>query len=259
MEDTLKRESYHRSVPSVEQAAKIILFLSSVPGGKAKLKDICNALGMHRSKAYSILSTLQKFGFVFKDRHFKLYRLGPGLIHLGRKAEEVLDLSEVSLPHLKKLSDETLATSFLGLLSGRYIFVVEKCDGPSPLGITIEKGKRFPVLMGAHGKVILAFFPDEERKKLMKSEKLYLHGSPENFDPERLKKEISEARRLGYAVDPGDLHPGIKAVSSPVFNRFGGVLGVVVAVGTFGEEEFFEIGSRVREAAGTISKLLGYE
>ncbi len=246
-------------VPAVDQVARILAFLARAPGGRARLKDVCEGTGMHRSRVYSILSTLQRYGLVHKDPHSKTYRLGPGLIYLGRKAEEVLDVSEASLPFLRKLARETSSTAFLGIISGNYIFVAEKCDGSSPMGITIEKGRRFPLAMGAHGKSILSFLPKEERERILKEGKAYLHGPfPNSLNPVRLEREIKDCRNTGYSIDPGDIHPGICAVSSPIFDFAGSVVGAVVVVGTFPEGLAYVYGPKVREAAESISKALGY-
>ena len=248
---------YWEMVPAVDQAVRILGYLARVPGGKAKLKDICQAVGIHKSKGYSILNTLQRYGLVHRDP-LKFYHLGPGLIYLGKKAYEVMDISRVSLPFLENLSKETGTLSFVGLISGNYLFVVEKVDGSSLIGITVEKGRRFPLLMGAHGKAILAFSSEEERKRMLKELDVYIHDPNGGIDMERFPRELEEIKRCGYAKDLGEMHPGISALSSPIFDFTGVVVGAVVILGTFGEELVEEFGRKVSEASQEISRSLGY-
>ncbi len=254
MEDKM---GYWETVPAVDQAIRILGYLARVPGGKAKLKDICQAVGIHKSKGYSILNTLQRYGLVHRDP-LKFYHLGPGLMYLGRKASEVMDISRISLPFLENLSRETGTLSFVGLISGNYLFVVEKVDGSSLVGITVEKGKRFPLLMGAHGKAILTFSQKDERERMLKEFDVYIHDPKGGIDKERFSREMEEVKRCGYAKDLGEMHPGINALSSPIFDFTGGIVGAVVLLGTFGEELVEDFGKKVLEASQGISKSLGY-
>jgi hypothetical protein len=49
---------YITLVPAVEQASRILLCLAQDPSDDKKLTDICEDVGIHKSKAYSILNTL---------------------------------------------------------------------------------------------------------------------------------------------------------------------------------------------------------
>ncbi len=250
------KPEYSSFVPAVEQASRILLELAQAPAAMS-LTEICSAVGIHKSKGYSILNTLQHFAFVQRSPHDKTYSLGPGLLFLSSKVLNSLDLRELVAPFLHELSLETNSTAFLGLVSGNHVFVVAKDEGVQDIGVTIRLGHRFPLAWGAHGKVIAAFLPETERKKVFDSAKPYFHGDPSRFDPRRLDREIADCRKNGFAVDLGDMKTGVHAVASPVFGGGGKLIGSLAIVGTFPQNFAKRYGAEVAVATKKFSELIG--
>jgi DNA-binding IclR family transcriptional regulator len=221
------------------------------------LTDICKRVGIHKSKGYSILNTIRNFGFVQRDARSKTYSLGPGLLFLSSKILDNLDFREVVAPLLYKLSSETDSTAFFGLVWSDHLFVVAKDEGGQDIGMTIRLGHRFPLAWGAHGKSIVAFLSESERQNVLKREKLHFHGDPSRFEPERLEQELAVCRRVGFAVDLGEMKIGIHAVAAPVFGPSGKLIGSLVVMGTFPKALAKEYGSTVSKAARKFSSLIG--
>ncbi len=244
-------------VPAVEQAAKILLFFSQNNSGHANLTEICNAVGIYKSRGHAILKTLAAYGIIERNNATKRYSLGPAVLALSRSLLRHLDLRTAALPHLETLARESGCTALVGIVSGEYFIVIAKRDGGTPLGITIEVGHRFPLTAGAHGKTIVAFLPEDEQKKILKRKKLYFYGNPDKFDRSRFDEDIKSCLKTGYALDMGDLQPGIHAAAAPVFTVGDRVTGAVIAVGTFPQKTALSIGEKVHEAARAISQAMG--
>ncbi len=244
-------------VPAVEQAARILLYFTRNESGTANLTEICQALGIYKSRGHAILKTLAAYGLIERNEATKRYSLGPTLITLSHHLLRHLDIREKALPYLEALAAETRGTALLGIIAGDYLIVAAKKDVNSHLGITIAFGHRFRLTAGAHGKAIVAFLPEEERARILKRKKLYFHGSPERLDRHRLNEEIAICLEKGYALDMGDLQPGIHAAASPVFGGNGQIVGALIAVGTFPEEEARAIGEKTRSAAMALSRAMG--
>jgi DNA-binding IclR family transcriptional regulator len=66
--------------PAVEQASHILFCLAEAKSTFMSLTEICACVGIHKSKAFTILETLQRSGLVRKNTDGKGYALGPGLI-----------------------------------------------------------------------------------------------------------------------------------------------------------------------------------
>ena len=75
--------SYKPLVPAVDQASRILMCLGNASGFKMGVIEISKEVGIHKSKGFSILNTLNQFGFVEKDPQTKTYSLGPGLLFLA--------------------------------------------------------------------------------------------------------------------------------------------------------------------------------
>lgn len=257
-QNTLRpKPEYSSLVPAVEQASRILLTLAQASSSGMSLTEICAAVGIHKSKGYSILNTLQHFGLAQRSPYAKTYSLGPGLLFLSSKFLENLDMREAAVPFLQDLSRKTNSTAFLALISGSYVFVVARDEGIQDVGVTIRLGHRFPLAWGAHGKAIAAFLPEGERAKVLTAEKLYFHGRASNFDPSRLDEEMVECRTIGFATDLGDMKQGVRAVASPVFGLGGRLMGSLAVMGTFPEDAANIFGSYVAEAAKELSKSIG--
>jgi DNA-binding IclR family transcriptional regulator len=62
-------------VPAVEQAVRVMLYLADGGSNSKSLTDICRKVGIHRSKAFSILSTLSEYDLVKKNANRKGHHL----------------------------------------------------------------------------------------------------------------------------------------------------------------------------------------
>lgn len=248
---------YTKTVPAVDQALRILFFMAKSKSAKLSLTEICKGVGIHKSKGYSILNTLNKYGLVEKNYEDKQYTLGLGILPLSRRILEDLDLRRLAFPYLEKLSDLTKTTAIFGLIFGENLLVFAKKETENPINVTIRLGYSFHVTHGAHGKAIAAFLEEEELTSLIKRKKTYFFGDPSKFDRERLYSELSYCRMRGFAYDIGELHPGISAISAPIFNSKNRVIGVFLILGTYGVEKVEEFGSAVYEAARDFSLQLG--
>jgi DNA-binding IclR family transcriptional regulator len=250
------KSTYSGIVPAVEEASRILITLARNNSGKMTLTQIRREVGIHNSKAFSILNTLQKSGFVQKDPVTKTYSLGMGLIYLAQKVLDTLDLREAASPFLSRLSSGTNSTAFLGLIAGNYVYVAAKDEGSQAVAVTFRIGQRFPLFWGTHGKAILAFLPEEERSEIMASDGLAFRGYGSAHDLGDLKSELTSCRRSGYAVDLDETKIGIRSVAAPVFGPTAKLIGAFVVIGTFPGELAYDYGRRVAREAQIFSQSL---
>ena len=252
-----EKDGYSTLVPAVEQAGRILTCLAQSPSFKMTLTEICREVGIYKSKGYSILNTLQKFGFVHKYEEGKKYSLGPGLIGLSRHFLDKLDYRETATPFLEKLAEETRTTTFFGVISDDSVFIVAKCEATQDIDVTLRLGHRFPLTAGAHGKAIAAFLSETERQKMLAGKKLLFHGGSSKLDRQRLAIELKQCKKNGFAVDLGELNTGINAIAAPVFGAQEKLIGSIFIVGTFQKTHVREYGLLVAGCARQVSYMLG--
>lgn len=244
-------------VPAVEQAIRVMLYLAESGSNPISLTDICREVGIHRSKAFSILSTLSEYDFVKKNPNRRGYMPGLGLLTLVGKMLENLNLPQLVEPVLYDLAKRAGATVALGVISDDRTFVVAQFEGAPGLGVSAPLGHVTPITYGAHGKVIAAFLPEEERDELLKKQDLFFYGKPDKFDKARFMKEMTKCRRDGFAIELGDMIPGMNAIAAPVLDQDGRPIGYITVVGFFSREHALKIGPLAAEAGKTISRETG--
>ncbi|MCX7965827.1 MAG: IclR family transcriptional regulator [Syntrophorhabdaceae bacterium] len=250
-----KKERY--IVPAVEQAAIILKIFESSPTSHLSLTEICKISGINKSKVYSILNTLQKYGFVTRNLAGNGYSLGPALISLSRKVLDNLNLPRLAEPILAELSEKTGGTAVFDLILQDNVYTVAKVENKQDIGIAIRVGLKFPLTFAAHGKAIAAALSAEELKELLSRPKLYFYGKPERYNEERFLKEIEECRNNGFALELGEINPGINTVASAVLGPNNKPIGAILVFGVFSAEKAYKYGFLVSEAARSFSKKIG--
>jgi DNA-binding IclR family transcriptional regulator len=120
-------------------------------------------------------------------------------------------------------------------------------------------GHRLPLTYGAHGKAIVAFLPRKERDHLLQGHDLYFHGDPARLDRARLRKELAQCRREGFAEDLGEVNRGLNVVAAPVLGPNRAPIGYIEIFVLFSAEVVHRFGPLVAEAGKTLSRQLGAE
>ena len=252
-----KRDSgYTPIVPAVDQAGRLLMCLGESAGQSLTLTEICARLGLHKSRGYTLLNTLQQFDLVERDDHTKTYRLGSGILHLARNILTGLDPGQVAAPFLNRLAQETASAAYFGLIQGDRVQIVVGRDGYR-FGYTLSLGNSYHITHSAHGKAIAAFMTREKRERLLSGDYLCFYGDGEPVDMARLREELEKCRKTGYAYDAGEINPGIMAISSPVFGATSEIMGCIILLGAFPKARIRSYGSKVADAAASISRKLG--
>jgi DNA-binding IclR family transcriptional regulator len=256
-EDGTKSGHDRYLVPAVEQASRVLFCLAEAESTRASLTEICARVGIHKSKAFSILHTLQKFGLVQRNNDGKGYALGSGLIGLSRRFLDSLSAPALAEPMLEDLAKKTGTTAALGLIADKNVFVAAKYEGAGPIVVTMRVGHRFPLSYGCHGKAIAAFLPHAELEDMLRESKLYFYGRPERFDKDRLMADLKRCREEWFAEDTEETAPGLNAVAAPVIGPAGRPIGYVVVLGLPSAEAVHRYGPDVAEAGKALSTRLG--
>lgn len=169
--------------------------------------------GMPRSSAFRALGALLKEGFVYQDPVSRRYTLGPRVLQLGSIARRQLSSEHVvtaPVIHLAKRIGETVTFSYVEGPVRVCAYVIE---GPSDLRQVAQVGSRYQLHLGAAGKVILAYLPDEVAVSTLKG-----YGLP-RAEIARISQQLNKIRTLGYAFTTGERVPGASSIAAPVFVR----------------------------------------
>ena len=178
--------------------------------------EICEALQLPRASVFRLLVTLERAGYLRRERDERTFRLGPGLINRGFVYLSSLDLVEIAQPVLQKLRDETGLSAHMAVREGREVVYVARVAAMTTVATSVQVGTRFPAHATVMGRMLLLDLGKEELRALIPERKLprTTPQTPGTF--ETLWKLLEEDRARGYAVSQSFFEKGVSAVSAPV-------------------------------------------
>lgn len=245
-------------VQSVERAVTVLEFLAR--NEWSGVTDVGHELGVHKSTAGRILSTLEVRGLVEQHADSGKYRLGVGLVHLARAVTVEPELTREAKPACEWLAQQTEETVTLAVLEGHECVTIDQIISTSTVVSRSWLGRRTPLHCTAPGKVFLAFLPASCRAELIAGPHRRYTGRTIT-EPMELREEIEQVRADGYATTFEEFEDGLSAAAAPARGSDGTVVAVIGLSGPsyrLHEDQLRQVGPLVREAAMQISSRIGY-
>ena len=209
-----------KTIGAVEKALAILnKFRKEQP--EWNLTGLSRELNISKPTVLRLLNTLEKYGFVQKNKITHQYRLGMRLFDLGSVVAGQIEVRSAALPVMREIRDKANEAVHLNVISGGERVCVEFLDCSHPVKASVDIGQRAPLYVGASALVLLAFQKDWE--KIIENLELKPFTKNTETDRQRLRRRVAEILAKGYAVSRGELNPGLVSVSVPVFDRFGEV------------------------------------
>jgi IclR family pca regulon transcriptional regulator len=189
------------------------------------VSELAREIGLSRSTTHRYVATLAALGYLEQDQLTRRYRLGPRVLDLGFSAINSMELREISVPHLQRLSDETGHTVNMAILDGADVVYVERCrssrQGQREIDLNLHVGSRLPAYCTSLGKVLLAYLSDEERDAVLEGVELTQRGPNTLTSRRTLENELEQVRRRGLAVNNEELAFGLRSIAAPVRGHSG--------------------------------------
>jgi IclR family pca regulon transcriptional regulator len=178
------------------------------------LSDVARATGLNRASARRFLHTLVELGYVRTDG--RLFALRPKILELGYAYLSSLSLPEVAMPHLEQLVEKVHESSSVSVLDGDEVVYVARVPTRRIMRIAIAVGTRFPAYATSMGRVLLANQTDEWLDGYLATTRLTTITSRTIADPKRLRAELRQIRRDGYALVDQELEEGLRSIAAPI-------------------------------------------
>jgi IclR family transcriptional regulator, acetate operon repressor len=213
---------------AVERALAVLHCVEAGDEGVG-VTELAQRTGLTVSTTHRLARTLTEAGLLLQDPRTERYQLGPSLVVLGRKAERRLGYQQ-ALPLLEELATTTGESINLGIRAGNDVHVVLDVPSRHPLRFNQEPGSRVPMHVSAMGKCLLAFADDID-EQLDRLGPLTQVTDRTITDRSRLRAELEEVRKRGWALNDEERNPGVRAVAGPVSFPGGGVAGAIAIQG----------------------------
>ncbi len=227
---------------------------------ESSLKEVSKTLSLPKATVHRILSALKYLDFIEQDEVTHKYRLGWRLFELGNCVDTLNLLKKKSRPYLEELCEKAKETVHLAVLRDRDVLYVDKIMGSHKMTMITSVGLRLPSHVGSLGKCLLAFLPEGELDRIIRSTKLRKFTEYTITDPKKLKEVLRKVRTNGFAIDNEEVEIGLTCVGVPIMD---GSHKVVAAISISGpkarmhRDMMLQYTRIALEAAGKISYALG--
>lgn len=212
-------------VQLLDRAVVLLDLVADAGSEGATLKALCEQSGLNKVTCHRILNSLVEHQLLLRVQGDKSYRLGTKLLIYGAKAARGPGLRRHFQPALERLRKATGETIMLMARDRDDSVCIDRFDSEYQMQtLTGSVGGSVPLGLGPGSLAILAFLSDEQRDATLARNQPRFSGWP-MLTPERLARWVVETREQGFAIDRGELIPGIAGISVPIHVAGGGVVG----------------------------------
>lgn len=223
-------EGYGYSIEVVENAAKTLLMLTDRPSVRAI--DVATELGVSRSTAHRMVSTLAQAGLLRRNEADKSYSAGFALSQLALAVIGAADIRSEVEPVLAQLAAQTGETAHFLVREGDGVVFVAVAEGTFVIRAASRVGIRLPAHITSSGKCLLAALPREELLALYPVGRKPAGGTSMAIRTRgELLRQLDEVAAQGYAVNRGESEPGLMTVSVAIHDARGAGVGAITISG----------------------------
>jgi len=240
--------------PSVVDRVLDLLGAFTADRPRLTLSELSRRAGLPLSTTHRIAGELTRRGALVRDEAGG-YRVGLWLWEVASLAPHGAELRESAMPFLEDLYEATHQNVQLAVLDGTEVVYLERIPGRDSVSVLTRVGGRWPAHITGVGLAMLAFAVPEVQER-------YLAGPLARYtertitDPARLRRELAEVRRAGYAVSDGQVTLDALSVAAPVYGPGDEVVAALSIVVRSGTVAASALAPAVRTAARGISRAL---
>ncbi|SIT45138.1 Transcriptional regulator, IclR family [Paraburkholderia piptadeniae] len=250
-------------VPGLERGLRILTEFSPrepVLGAP----ELSKRLGIPRTTVFRLLQTLESLGFLERADRDRNYRLGVAVLRLGFEYLSSLELTDLGLPLIEALRDQTGLSTHIVIRDGRDVVFVAKAQSHAHVfsSVKVNVGTRLPAHATTHGHVLMGDLSLDELRALYPEKMLERFTKQTPATVEELYERVKDDAARGYAISESSFENGISVISAPVRNDTGRIAAVITTTipRSHIDASLLDSGlvDKVRDAAGQLSLRLNY-
>ena len=208
---------------SIGRAVSLLSIVAQRSAPGARLSEAAELSGLHIATARRILQALVAEGLLAFNSGTKIYAIGPAIFSFAVQGNPWFSRRELFVPALDRIAHRTRDTVMFSIRSGVEAVCLARHEGAFPIRVmSLETGSRRPLGAGSGSLAILAFLPKEERAEILRTSAS--RYEPFGLSVEELATAIADARKRGFAFNPGRIIEGVYGIGVPIL-----VDGVAVA------------------------------
>jgi DNA-binding IclR family transcriptional regulator len=208
-------------VPAADAALRILQYLSR-QRGPVPASTIGTSLELPRSTVYHLLTVLLERGFVVHLPELRRYGLGLAAYELSSGFSRQQPLTRLGTPLLAKLVDRIGESGHLAVLHGTDVLYLVEERAPRRPSLVTNVGVRLPAHLTASGRALLSALPPAQLRALYPDKNAFARRDgrgPQSY--RELKVLMTRAQNDGYAVEDGEITPGLASLGVVVCDHAG--------------------------------------
>lgn len=223
--------------------------------------DLAREMGATKWVIFRHLYTLCSEGFVIQDPVTEKYEVGPRLHALREILPSRFAWGHKAYDDMLRLRQEVGFTVAIAapLEDESGVVVLDVQSGIQNVQHTLKVGAVFDFHAAAHGKLALAFGPQELFDRVT-ARALRVRTPKTVVSVDALRHEIAKVRKRGWAIAPEESDLGMNALTAPIFSnqrKFVGSIGVFGSLEQVSATPSAALVRAVIQAANRISQRLG--
>jgi DNA-binding IclR family transcriptional regulator len=249
-------------IQSVEVSASLLRALAET-SGPMTLTNLARQARMSLSKAHKYLASFIRIGLVRQDNATGRYMLGRFAAELGFAALRNTDVVEIAQETLDTLRDRLDTTAALSVWGSQGPTVVRKALNLQPVSLLVQLGTVTPLLTSSTGRVFAAYLDRRKTRAMIDRELANRKGAAAKAGLRTrgdVEKLLAKVHKDGMAVAVGLMHPGVVAVSAPIFDIHGDIVATINLAGMDGIMDIrpqSAVRRALRAAAADLTHQLG--
>lgn len=188
-------------------------------GHDVTLTETVQELGLPKTTVFRYLQTLSAAEFLEHDLQRDRYGVGRKFRSLARVDQELQGLRDIAQPEMRTLMETFHETVNLAVLSENEVVYIDMLEPGRPLRANARIGHRHPAHSTSLGKAMMAFLPDADALAL--SGELPQRTINTLTDADKLRRQVDDVRRRGYAIEVGENEDGLMCIGVPILDRTG--------------------------------------
>jgi IclR family acetate operon transcriptional repressor len=201
---------------SLERGFGILEYLGASITGQS-VSQVAQATGLHRATAHRLLEVLCRLGYAYKGDDHR-YWVGFQLHRFGHKPSMIARITHHAHPYLVALAHEVDETVNLGALEGIQAFIADRVVTDRSLRLDVQVGDYFDAHATSIGKALLSLHRPEEVRSIYERAPLRAHTANTTKTVTALLRELARVRTRGYAINDGEMTPGVRSIAVPLLN-----------------------------------------
>lgn len=178
------------------------------------VSDLARRLGIAKSTAHRLLSTLRTRGFIEQDPDSGRYRLGLHLFELGHLAQVRHPLRDVARPICFDLNRRTGLTVNLSVIDGADVVFIERMESADSGRGVNESGRRLPAHVSSSGKAIAAWNPEFAQARVTAGFPPRARATVRTVA--EWETVLRTVRKRGYATSEDESYDGVSSLAVPI-------------------------------------------